>query len=95
MIVETWLNVSDPVVIEELTLPGYSFLSAPRGRSTYGGGIGALFKTELNLQTVDIDMSFPTFEFSCFSNISKVHCRLQTSSIKSKRPENFRISHRV
>jgi hypothetical protein len=71
MIVETWLNVSDPVVIEELTLPGYSFLSAPRGRSTYGGGIGALFKTELNLQTVDIDMSFPTFEFSCFSNISK------------------------
>ena len=43
MITETWLNDLDPVVIGELLIPGYSFLSVPRISDTYGGGIGALY----------------------------------------------------
>ena len=62
------------MVIGELTLPGYSFLSVPRisnNNDTYGGGIGVLFKNDLKLQIFDTELSFDTFELVCFTNFSK------------------------
>ncbi|XP_072042975.1 uncharacterized protein [Amphiura filiformis] len=71
-VVETWLNQVDPVCIRELTLPGYSFLSTPRGASTYGGGIGALFRSEMNFQKFDMGIrKFRTFEHTCFTDPKK------------------------
>ncbi|XP_072033092.1 uncharacterized protein [Amphiura filiformis] len=71
-VVETWLNQDDPVCIRELTLPGYSFLSTPRGASTYGGGIGALFRSEMNFQKFDMGIrKFRTFEHTCFTDPKK------------------------
>jgi len=71
LIVESWLNESDPVVVGELTPPGYRFLSVPRDSATYGGGVGILFKDDLNFQCFNVDMCFHTFEHACFTNISK------------------------
>ena len=45
---ETWLDVNDSVIIGECTLPGYDFISIPRGTDPHGG-IGVLFKKALNL----------------------------------------------
>ena len=73
-ITETWLTETDFVVIDQLTLPGYSFLSVPRisnNNDTYGGGIGVLFKNDMKLQIFDTELSFDTFELACFTNFSK------------------------
>ena len=50
---ETWLAEDDNVVIGELTPPGYSFINVPRREAT-GGGIGALYKSNLNLSLVKL-----------------------------------------
>jgi hypothetical protein len=71
IITETWLKKSEPVVIGELTPPGYSFLSVPRDSDNYGGGIGVLFKSELKLQTIETGQSFRTIEHCCVTNSSK------------------------
>lgn len=70
-LVETWLKETDQVVVSELTPPGYTFISKPRNSSTYGGGIGALFKKELKLQIFETGLSFHSFELTCFTDISK------------------------
>jgi len=71
MLVETWLKVSDPVVVAELEQPGYRFLSTPRDSINGGGGVGVLFKEEMKWQIFDTEMKFHTFEFACFTTIVK------------------------
>jgi hypothetical protein len=70
-LVETWLTENDHVVIKELTLPGFSFISVPRNSTTYGGGVGVLFKSELNIQIFDIGLHYRTFEYACFTDARK------------------------
>ncbi|XP_072046797.1 uncharacterized protein [Amphiura filiformis] len=62
---ETWLYDDENVIIGELKPPGYLFLNHPRhdGRSgTRGGGIGVLYKTELNLMSISSGIVTTTFE---------------------------------
>ena len=61
-IVETKLLVDDPVVIGEVTPPGYEFFNYPRGSTTYGGGIGILAKKSLNLRPLPTHIESITFE---------------------------------
>ena len=49
ILTETWLKADDQVVMGDMCPPGYSVLSAPR-QSGRGGGIGIVFKSQLNLQ---------------------------------------------
>ena len=46
-------------------------MSIPRSSSDYGGGIGALFKEELRLQSFSTGQSFRTFEHACFTDMAK------------------------
>ena len=49
IITETWLRTDDPVVINESTPPGYTFLNAPRPNSAHGG-IAVISRAPLGLR---------------------------------------------
>ncbi|XP_072042751.1 uncharacterized protein [Amphiura filiformis] len=53
---------ADLVIVGECTPPGYDFINAPRGSSTYGGGIGILYKKSLNLTSTPTGLTSVTFE---------------------------------
>ncbi|XP_072041350.1 uncharacterized protein [Amphiura filiformis] len=65
---ETWLTTTDNVVIAELTLPGYNFLTIPRGSCNFGGGLGVLYKVALKLQLLSSDFCSSTFEHAIISD---------------------------
>ena len=64
IIVESWLNDADDVVIGECTPPGYTFLNMPRDSVNRGGGIAVLFKTPLKMLLKQSDSVYDTFEFA-------------------------------
>ncbi|XP_072021334.1 uncharacterized protein [Amphiura filiformis] len=71
---ETWLRPDDPVVIEELSPPGYSFINVPRNSEVdHHGGIGILFKSQLHLGlSANVQLpTFETFEYTVVSNTSR------------------------
>ena len=70
-ITESWLKENDPVVMREVTPPGYCFINIPRASVTYGGGIGVLFKNGLKIQLYNIDKPFRTFEYTCVTTNRK------------------------
>ncbi len=63
-ITETWLNINDTVVIGELLPPGYDFFNFPR-ESDEHGGIGCIYKENMNLQSVNAKFNVSTFEYAC------------------------------
>ncbi len=62
VLTETWLKEEDQVKVGELTPPGCSFLDYPRGASTYGGGIGIIFKSDIKLANHPTRIDTRTFE---------------------------------
>ncbi|XP_071510967.1 uncharacterized protein [Diadema antillarum] len=73
---ETWLLSVDPVVIDECTPAGYTFLNVARGRNDPLGGIAVIYKTALNLSTANINIlsSHDTFELAAVANPSRSIC---------------------
>ena len=71
IITETWLSQRDEVVIGEVTPPGYKFLSLSRSSSSFGGGLGVIFKEELGLRSYTTGYNFRTFEHACFTDMCK------------------------
>ena len=64
LITETWLTKEkDPVVIGELTLPGYNFINIPRPTNDDHGGIGILYRCSFKLQVIPFEFYSKTFEF--------------------------------
>ena len=75
-ITETWLSEKDQVVLGELPLPGYSVLTLPRTNQG-GGGVGAVFKSNLKLDIVNNKLPHTTsFEhaliYYCQNNVNFV-----------------------
>jgi hypothetical protein len=69
---ETWLTHDDPVTIGELTPPGYSYINVPRKNCTSGGGVGALFKSQLKLSLIlEPALNIQTFEYAILSDTSR------------------------
>ena len=72
---ETWLRPEDPVVIGELSPPGYTFINVPRENAEdHHGGVGVLFKSQLHLGLLKTDIQFPkydTFQYTVVSNTSR------------------------
>ena len=67
---ETWLGSDDPVVINEMTPPNYSFINIPRNHDKHGG-IGILSKSQLNLRRVQhVDFTTDSFEFPIITDNS-------------------------
>ena len=69
---ETWLRKDDPVVIGEISPPGYSFINVPRNSNNHRGGVGILYKSQLSLGQVT-NQEFPdfhSFEYTIVSNMS-------------------------
>ena len=64
---ETWFKSdgSDKHIEDKLTLPGYSFISKPRGQR--GGGLAILSSEELKLQESKYNLKFKSFE--CLNTI--------------------------
>ncbi|XP_071481961.1 uncharacterized protein [Diadema antillarum] len=73
---ETWLHSVDPVVIDECTPAGYTFLNVARGRNDPHGGIAVIYKTALNLSAANINIlsSHDTFELAAVTNPSRSIC---------------------
>ncbi|XP_071498749.1 uncharacterized protein [Diadema antillarum] len=73
---ETWLHSVDPVVIDECTPAGYTFLNVARGRNDPHGRIAVIYKTALNLSTANINIlsSHDTFELAAVTNPSRSIC---------------------
>jgi exonuclease III len=70
---ETWMHQDDPVVINEMSPPGYAFINVPRDSDDHHGGIGVLYKSQLNLCHIT-NLDFPvvqTFEYAVLSNMSR------------------------
>ena len=70
---ETWMKDEDPVVIGEMSPPGYTFINVPRtSGDDHHGGIGILHKSQLSLGRVtNNDLpQFDSFEFTIVSNSS-------------------------
>ena len=68
-----WLKSDDHVVVGDLSPPGYAFINVPR-ESADRGGVGVLFKSQLHLGLLKIDLQFPkykTFEYTVVSNTSR------------------------
>ena len=70
IIVESWLNESDDVVIGECTPSGYTFLNMPSDSVNRGGGIALLFKTPLKMLIKQSDSVYDTFEYAHVTNKS-------------------------
>ncbi|XP_072021265.1 uncharacterized protein [Amphiura filiformis] len=58
---KTWLAENDRVVIGELLPQGYSFMNFPRKLDPHGG-IGIIYKSNLNIQKAPTDIETPSFE---------------------------------
>ena len=58
---ETWLNSGDEAFITELCPEGFKFIHAPRNNKNRGGGVGLLFKKNLQMKKKLCD-SFLSFE---------------------------------
>ena len=72
---ETWMKPDDPVVIKEMSPPGYAFINTPRvyASGDTHGGIGILYKTQIGLclmSNLDIPV-FTTCEYTVVSNMSR------------------------
>ena len=72
---ETWMKPDDPVVINEMSPPGYAFINTPRvyASGDNHGGVGILSKAQIGLclmTNLDIPV-FNTFEYNVVSNISR------------------------
>ena len=63
VITETWLAERDPVVIGEITPEGYSFFNFCRKVDEHGG-IGIVYKSNLNIQSAPIDIETLSFEYA-------------------------------
>ncbi|XP_063968256.1 uncharacterized protein LOC135157233 [Lytechinus pictus] len=66
---ETWLQQDDRVILGEICPPGFSVLSVPRKTSCRGGGIAAVYDSNVKLQ--DCSDALPevsSFEFALFRN---------------------------
>ena len=61
---ETWLYPDDYVIIGECSAAGYSFINFPRSGIDFHGGIGVIYKTQLNLMTIPSPIVSTTFEYS-------------------------------
>ena len=59
---ETWLYPDDHAVIGECTPAGYSFINFPHGGSDFHGGIGVIYKTQLNFMIIESPVISTTFE---------------------------------
>ena len=67
---ETWLGVDDLVVMNEITLPGYTFINVPRPEDKHGG-IGILYKSQLNLKLIsDVAFEASAFEYAIMSDMN-------------------------
>ncbi|XP_071482935.1 uncharacterized protein [Diadema antillarum] len=73
---ETWLHNVDPVVIDECTPAGYTFLNVVRGGNDPHGGIAVIYKTALILSIANINIlsSHDTFELAAVTNPSRSIC---------------------
>ena len=58
---ETWLNSDDEAFITEICPEGFKFIHAPRNNNKRGGGVGLLFKNNLQMKKKLCD-SFSSFE---------------------------------
>ena len=58
---EAWLNSDDEASITELCPEGFKFIHAPRSNNNRGGGVGLLFKNNLQVKKKLCD-SFSSFE---------------------------------
>ena len=63
VITETWLAERDPVVVGEITPEGYSFFNFCRKVDEHGG-IGIVYKSNLNIQSAPIDIETLSFEYA-------------------------------
>ncbi|XP_072025193.1 uncharacterized protein [Amphiura filiformis] len=61
------LNINDSVVIGECTPPSYDFLNFPRGTSDHGG-IAFIHKQSMNVQIVNLDYDYTTFEYASIAD---------------------------
>ncbi|XP_072018281.1 uncharacterized protein [Amphiura filiformis] len=66
-VTESWLNINDSVVIGECTPPSYDFLNFPRGTSDHGG-IAFIHKQSMNVQIVNLDYDYTTFEYASIAD---------------------------
>eukprot|EP00057_Strongylocentrotus_purpuratus_P002063 XP_003723768.1 PREDICTED: RNA-directed DNA polymerase from mobile element jockey-like [Strongylocentrotus purpuratus] len=71
---ETWLRAEDPVVINECTPAGFTFLNVARGRNDAHGGIAVIYKTTLKLSTVNILSPRDTYELAAVTDPSRSVC---------------------
>ena len=60
LLTETWMSISDHVVIGELCPKGSAFINAPRGDNH--GGLGVLYKQPLTFHIIPTHVNFRTFE---------------------------------
>ena len=69
------MKPDDPVVIKEMSPPGYAFINTPRvyASGDTHGGIGILYKTQIGLWLMSnlVMPVFTTFEYTVVSNISR------------------------
>ncbi len=61
VITETCMNENDSVVTGELLPQGYSYLNFPRKGDEHGG-IGIIYKNNLNIQNAPTGIDTPSFE---------------------------------
>ncbi|XP_072022081.1 uncharacterized protein [Amphiura filiformis] len=64
---ETWLDEYDTTKIGEFTPPGYNFINVPRSIRG-GGGVGALFKSTLNLTVTPTTCNLKIIEHMCITD---------------------------
>jgi exonuclease III len=64
IITETWLAENDSVVIGEMLPQGYSCLNFPRKGDEHGG-IGIIYKSNLNIKSTPTGIDTPSFEHAC------------------------------
>ena len=68
---KTWLYPDDYVIIGECSPAGYSFINIPRSGIDFHGGIGVIYKTQLNLMTITSPIISTTFEHGLMTDQNK------------------------